>query len=163
MLFGSKNSPRWIVGALKIPASDASQDLQPESEPILCCIWPASLDQSGCRKADQKTNQVAPCNPNFDPLPPIVDHCPLLATRINFWERRQGNLLYASFWATPKLTKKASLICFAIANIQHPTFCCQKLFWVVCKCKFSTSALFRWAISSAIKSDLPCWILKFGF
>ena len=49
-----------------------SQDLRPESEPILCCIWPARTDQSGCRKGNQKTNQVAPCNPNFDPLP---NHC----------------------------------------------------------------------------------------
>ena len=134
-----QRGPRWIVGALEIPASDASQDLQPESEPILCCIWPASLDQSGCRKADQKTNQVAPCNPNFDPLPPIVDHCPLLATRINFWERRQGNLLYASFSANP--------------NYQ------EGLFWVVCKCKFVLILIFLSPLQSKanFSTTLPCW------
>ena len=81
-----------LLGALKIPAADASEDLPPESEPILCCIWPAA-NQSGSRKSHRETNQRASCNPSSDPLPPIVYHCPLLATHITENSEKDGKAI----------------------------------------------------------------------
>ena len=85
-----------LVGALEIPAADASEDLPPESEPILCCIWPAGqpIRIKEVRSRDQSASLLQ------SKLRSAADHCLPLSFACNpyhgkFWERRQGNLLDA--------------------------------------------------------------------
>ena len=85
-----------LVGALEIPAADASEDLPPESEPILCCIWPAGqpIRIKEVTSRDQSASLLQ------SKLRSAAHHCLPLSFACNpyhgkFWERRQGNLLYA--------------------------------------------------------------------
>ena len=116
-----------LLGALEIPAADASEDLPPESEPILCCIWPAGqpIRIKEVTSRDQSASLLQ------SKLRSAADHCLPLSFACNpyhgkFWERRQGNLLYArSEGPQPSMVPRRPLWSFLIEFL----FCKFKFFF----------------------------------
>ena len=85
--------PRWAKGALQIPAADLRPSSR-KSDNILRCIWPGPTTNRNTGRSIEWPISLPPAIPTFDPLPTIVDHCPLLATLIAVISRKYVKAIF---------------------------------------------------------------------
>ena len=125
--------------ALEIPAGDelrptriSHRNQKSHSLPYL-----TNRPNRDAEMVDLETNRIATCNPNFDPLPTIVCHCPFSETT-----SRRYLCMLRSEPPTNYQEEEEGLFWVSFANVNLST---------------------RSAIGSAIEPDEPCWILTFAF
>ena len=148
-----------MVGALKIPAADASATRifgHNQSPFFAVSDQPTPTNQDAGRRI-KRPIRLLPAIPTLIRCPPLSFAC---NPSYQFLRKTSRKSLVRFVLSHPKLPRRPLLGGLQMQICLDSDF----LIFAAIKVKFFyVSALPRWAIGSAIKPDVPCWILKFCF